>query len=92
MRVFRVHMNKTCKCIKESRYKHTWMNIKENFSIWYISKRLRCGEEEAGRAVFAHLSHIAGGVCAHAPWGEREESENKDTKKHKRRGYKSKVL
>lgn len=43
-----MHMNKTCKNIKESRYKHTQMNIDEYLSILYISKGLRCGEGKAG--------------------------------------------
>lgn len=71
-----MRMNKPCSCIKESRYKHTRMNVEENVSILYISKRLTCGEETPARGVFPHLCHIGGeGLCAHAPRGKGGEKE-----------------
>lgn len=80
MRLFRVCMNKPYRCIKESRYKHTRMNVEENVSILHISKRLTCGEETLGWCLSTSLPYwgrrCVWSCTSRERRGERGESEN----------------
>ena len=43
-------MNKRCKSIKESGYRHTQMHVEENFSMLFnpVSERFSVGKAKAG--------------------------------------------